>query len=133
MKRVILTLLVFSVAGLLRADTIANVFSVNPKGRMVPANAYADNMAIKAVTPSSSTATLVWAANATRRGLIIRNSTGFGSSVYLSTHAATSTTGLYPIADGSEFSDSDAPYVGAIYVLGAPSISSTSVITVEKW
>ena len=92
-----------------------------------------DNLAIKKVTASSSTATAVLTAKPERKGVAIKNITGGSYTVYLATYPAVSSNNLYPLSDGSEFQDDTMPYTGAWYVLGAPEISTSTVITIEKW
>ena len=90
-----------------------------------------DNAGIYAVTASSSVATSARPANTERNGIVIRNN--YTDTVYLSTWAATSSSGLYPIAASAEFADDSAPYTGAWYVLAPPTISSATVTVIEKW
>jgi len=92
-----------------------------------------DSLAIKKVTVSSSTATAVLTAKFERKGVAIKNITGGSYTVYLATYPAVSSNNLYPLSDGSEFQDDTMPYTGAWYVLGAPGISTSTVITIEKY
>ena len=123
-------LIVGLMSGLLYAKPVGSN-SILPYGDSVLLGC--NSATIVKVAPSSSTATATGAANLIRKGTIIRNVTGSSYTVYLATYAATSSTALYPIADGAEFSDDIMPYTGIWYILGAPSISTSSVIVVEKY
>lgn len=86
---------------------------------------------ISTILVSSFTPTQIVDANTVRKGLVIRNDSGF--SLTISTWSTTVTATQYMILTASEFSDLVNPYTGAWYGLFASTNSAKNIKVFEKY
>ena len=90
-----------------------------------------DTAAISTVEVSSFTPTQIVAVNTARKGIVIRNDSGF--SLTISTWSTTATATQYTVLTASEFSDLVNPYTGIWYGLFASTTSTKNIKVFEKY
>lgn len=90
-----------------------------------------DTAEISTVSVSTFTPTQIVDANTARKGIIIRNDSGF--SLTVSTWSTTATATQYTVLTGAEFSDLVNPYTGAWYGLFASTNSAKNIKVFEKY
>jgi len=97
------------------------------------------NMNITSVVLSSSVATQILSTRASRKAFSIQNQSASSYEVAIATYAAVSSSGLWILAaEGAgggqdTYKDNVQCYNGAIYVLGAAGISTSTVRVIEKY
>lgn len=111
------------------------IVDVNSSGQLAVADGKKSALcAIYAVSADSTTATQLRPANATRTAIYITNAGA--QVVYISTYAATSTAGLYPLAANGTpedtFIDNNQPYTGAWYGMTTAGQAAQDMRIIEK-